>query len=498
MNYMGIDIGTSGCKAVVFNEKGQQLAAANREYDILFSNDGGAELDPDEVIEKCFSIIKECCGQVPPASVKGLGISSQGEAFTAIGSENKSLCNAMVSSDTRSLPYIKKWSKEFGEEKLYRITGHTAHSMFSLFKLLWLKENRPEVWANTQKFLCFEDLLQLRLGLNPCLGWSLAGRTMLFDVIKHEWNDEILSAVGLSSDQLATPLPSGTIAGKIAPQLARDLGLAKGAFVVCGGHDQPCAAYGAGATRSGMAMYATGTVECITPAMQESIFSKDLMASNLCTYDHALNGMYVTVAFSLTGGNILKWFRDEFGWQEIDEAKRSGVNVYEKILQLIGNQPSRLLVLPYFTPSGTPYFDTKTKGAVFGLQLSTSRGEFLRALLEGVTFEMRLNLEILEKSGYEIDELRIVGGGAQSPIWMQLKADIMGKRLKTLAVTEAGCLGVAMLACAADLAISPGELAEIWVQPVSEINPQENNREIYDKKFVQYKDLFSHVKKIAV
>jgi xylulokinase len=208
--------------------------------------------------------------------------------------------------------------------------------------------------------------------------------------------------------------------------------------------------------------------------------------------------MYVTVAFSLTGGNILKWFRDEFGGKEIEEAQQLGVNAYELILNSIGNQPSNLLVLPYFTPSGTPYFDTRTKGAIFGLRLSTSRGEFIRALLEGVAFEMRLNLEILEKSGYKIDELRVIGGGAKSPVWTQLKADIMGKKMKTIGVTEAGCLGVAMLACAANEEISVSELADKWIKPISDIYPQEKYRDILDEKFTRYKDLFFHVQKISV
>jgi xylulokinase len=498
MNYMGIDIGTGSCKAVVFDKSGRQLASASREYNVIFSDDGGAELDSDKVIESCFEVIKQSTGQVEHASVGGLGISSQGEAFTVIGRENESLCNAMVSSDSRSQAYIRKWYQNFDENRLYQITGHTAHSMFTLFKLLWLKDNQPEIWSKARKFLCFEDLLQFRLGLEPSISWSLAGRTMLFDVRKHEWNDDILNTVKISVDQLAKAQPSGTIIGRIDREISRNLGLKDDTFVVTGGHDQPCGALGAGVTKPGMGMYATGSVECITPAMDQPIFKKELSTSNLCTYDHAITGMYVTVAFSLTGGNILKWFRDEFGGQEVNESKRTGVDTYDLILKSIGDQPSNLLVLPYFTPSGTPYFDTETKGAVLGLRLSTRRSEFIRALLEGVTFEMRLNLEILEKSGYKIDELRVIGGGAKSPVWTQLKADITGKKMKTLGITEAGCLGVAMLACAADLGISVRELTDKWIQPLAEIYPQEKNSDFYDEKFSHYKDLFFQVQKIRI
>ncbi|MCD4736410.1 MAG: hypothetical protein K8R53_10220 [Bacteroidales bacterium] len=495
---MGIDIGSSGCKAVVFDENGQQLAIARREYDVIFCDHGGAELDSEYVIEKCFDVIKECSGQIESNSIDSIGISSQGEAFTPIGDNNEILCNAMISSDMRSESYVKVWTEKFGKERLYQITGHTAHPMFTLFKLFWLKENRPEIWRKAQKYFCFEDLLQFKMGLDPAISWSLAGRTMMFDVRKHEWNREILSEVGVTSGQLARPLPSGSVIGKIDTKVAEELGLAGEVCVVAGGHDQPCGALGAGVTEPGMAMYATGTVECITPVIAEPVFSNRLFESNLCTYDHAVNGMYVTIAYSLTGGNILKWFRDEFGAREIAEAEQTGVNAYELLLKVAGEKPSNLMVLPYFTPSGTPYFDTKTKGAVLGLQLSTSRVEFIRSLLEGVSFEMRLNIELLEKSGYFINELRAVGGGAMSAVWTQLKADVTGKIITPLTVTEAGCLGVAMLACAAKTGESINKLAARWVKPLSAVYPLNDNRKLYDDRFKSYQRLYNSVKDICI
>src|SRR5208283_1192033 len=167
MNYMGVDIGTGGCKASVFTEEGKQLALAMREYDVTFTNDGGAVLDPDEVIGKCFEVMKECAHLIPSNSVRGIGISSQGEAFTAIGRNNEALSKAMVSSDISAQPLVEDWVATFGRDKLYHITGHTAHSLFTLFKLLWFKKNANEVWNRTRYFYCFEDLLHFRLGLNP-------------------------------------------------------------------------------------------------------------------------------------------------------------------------------------------------------------------------------------------------------------------------------------------------------------------------------------------
>lgn len=364
--------------------------------------------------------------------------------------------------------------------------------MFSLFKLLWLRDNAPDIWQGARQFLCFEDLLQHELGIErPAMGWPLAGRTMLFDVRQHEWSREILDAIELDPARLARPLASGSSAGTIRPATCRELGLAEGAFVVTGGHDQPCGALGAGVTREGIAMYAVGTVECITPAFAEPTFTKQLRDSNLCTYDHTIAGMYTTVAFSITGGNILKWFCDQFAQPEVHQARRDGRDVYERLLDLAGEAPSPLLTLPYWTPSGTPYFDTETPGAIVGWRMTSTRGEMLRSLLEGVTFEMRLNLDILESSGCPIDELRVIGGGARSHRWMQLKADVLNKPITTLDVSEAGCLGAAMLARGASTGQPLGELAEQWTRPTGQIRPRADRAAYYQGRLEDYRTLYA-------
>ncbi|MCK4275482.1 MAG: hypothetical protein KAX78_03145 [Phycisphaerae bacterium] len=497
-NYMGIDVGTSGCKAVVFDRTGKQVAAAYREYDIITPHPGWAELDPNEVIGKCFDVITQAAEQVPAKSIRSLGISTQGEAFTPIDKDGVAVGNALVSSDTRAAAYAQTWSRDFGVDKLYQITGHTAHPLFSLFKLLWLRDNAPEIWSAADKFLCFEDLLLFRLGIEPQMGWPLAGRTMLFDVRKHEWSAEILDAIGPDAAKLARPLASGTVAGKVATDLAARLGLGDEVFAVTAGHDQPCAALGAGATEPGLAMYATGTVECITPVFGKAVFSNELRANNLATYDHTVGGMYITVAYSLTGGNILKWFRDEFGDPEVAQADRTGANAYELLLTAAGEEPSPLIVLPYFTPTGTPYFDTQATGAILGLRLATRRGQVIRALLEGVAFEMRLNLEILNRSGCVINELRAVGGGAKSALWSQLKADVIGKPITTLNVTEAGCLGAALLARAADADQPIAELAGKWVKPVRTVHPRQRLAGWYTERFELYRQLYPTLRGLSV
>ena len=495
--FMGIDIGTSGCKAMVFDENGSQVSKASRSYDLISERHWWAELDTHDVMSACFDVIQESASQTVEGSVAALGISSQGEAFTLIDELGWPLCNAFVSSDIRSNELIKPWTEKFGDEKLYRITGHTPHPMFSLFKLLWVRDYMPEIWNQAHRILCFEDLLQYRLGIkNPSMGWPLAGRTMLFDVVNHSWNDEILDNLGLDKDKLSIPLQSGSSAGFVNKDIAKMLNLGEKTIVVTGGHDQTCSALGAGVTDAGTAAYSSGTVECITSAFSNPVFTEELRKNNLCTYDFTLPGMYSTVAFSLTGGNLLKWYMDQFGAPEKEMAAKSNSDPYELLLNQMPDEPSKLLVLPYFTPSGTPYFDVSVKGAILGMDLSVKRGEILKALLEGVAFEIKLNLDILKRSGYEIKELRLIGGGTKSQKLIQLKADVIGTPITLLDITEAGCLGVAILAKAACTGINPRVIAEDWIRPVARIEPK--NSDHYNRKFESYKKLYPALKELKL
>lgn len=488
--YMGVDIGTTGCKAFVFDETGRQRSGAYREYPLVQPQPDRAELNPDDVIDRCFEAISEAAQQAEELHVRTLGVSSQGEAFTVLDATGRPRCNALVSFDARATKQATAFPKTFGEERLYQITGHTANSMFSLFKLLWLRENQPDVLCGATWVLCFEDLLSYRLGVEPAMGWSLAARTMLFDVRKHEWNADLLAATGVTETMLARPLASGSLAGVIPPAIAKQIHLPEGVSVVTGGHDQICGALGAGAVAPGQAVYATGTVECLTPAFAEPVFSEELREGNLCTYDHAAPGRYASVAFSLTGGNLLKWFRDEFGQTEVAATENTGKDAYDLLMQALPDRPSDLLVLPYFTPSGTPYFDATTPGAILGLRLTTTRGEVLRGLLEGVALEMALNLDFYERAGLVVRQLRAIGGGAKSSTWTQLKADVLGRPIEVLEVTEAGCLGLAALGRAATTQQDPADVASAWAKSTRTLEPRDAFADIYRRRLEQYKKTY--------
>lgn len=493
MSFLGLDIGTGACKVVVFNRLGHELAHAVREYPVLHPEPGLAELDSQKVIENCYDIIREVnCKIAEP--VDAMCISSQGEAFTPIAGDGSYLGNAMVSSDTRASDLIAEWSQSFGQDRIYKITGHTPHPLFTLYKILWLKKNQPEVWAKSRYFLCFEDLFQYEVGIDPCISWPLAGRTMMFDIRHHKWSNEILEAIELDKQKLSRPIVSGEIAGYIDINLGRKLGFNNPVMVVAGGHDQTCAALGAGVIKSGLCMYATGSVECFCPILDAPGLSEELRKNNLCCYDFTVKGKYTTVAYSLTGGNILRWMRDELGDTEMAKAKEAGINAYSLLLQNMLDKPSDLLVLPYFTATGTPYFDTNAKGAILGLQLTTTKGEITRALLEGVAMEMKLNLRLMEKSGLKIESFVATGGGTRNEKWSQLKADILNKTIITRNISETGCFGAAMLACSAFTKIPLEELIMQNQETAGIFVPDKERADFYEQKFATYQHLYPVLK----
>lgn len=486
MSYLGIDIGTSSCKAIVFDASGRQIAPrVLRQYQIVSTAPGFAELDSSAVIACCLEAIVEAA-KSSTEKIAALCVSSQGEAFTPVGADGRLLDNAMVSSDSRSLECMNNFTAAFGSEKLYRITGHTPSTLFSLFKLLWLKQNKPHIFAGARKFLCFEDLLAFSLGVEPAMGWPLAGRTMLFDVAKHEWSREILDAIELSPDKLARTLPSGSVAGIIPQERASALGLPRGVKFVTGGHDQTVGALGAGVCNAGEAMYAAGSVECICPVIPELTLTPVLFRNNLCSYDYSLPGLHTTVAYSLTGSNLLDYFRNNFG---------NGMD-YTGLIDAMPECPTSLLALPYFTPSGTPYFDQTTPACIYGMRMTTSRGELLKGMLEGIALEMKLNLAILKESEIHIDCFTATGGGCRNPRLVQLKADILNRPLKCPSVEETGCRGAAMLAQSADENIPVSELIRLRTEHGNYFTPNAERISFYEEKFKQYQHFSSTVRNL--
>jgi len=499
MSYIGIDVGTTGCKALVFDQDVNVLASAYREYPLISPRNGWDELNPALVLNECKAVIGEVADEVKKSDpVKAIGISSQGEAFTLLDKSGQYLCNAMVSSDIRSQKQVEEFTQSFGLEKLYKITGHSPHTLFSVFKLIWLIENHPDMVSKANKFLCFGDLLCYRLTGQAVTSHNLAARTMLFDVKKMCWSDEILKAINIDRSILPKSMPSGRPAGQLFPEIAAELGLSKDVVVTVGGHDQSCGALGVGITGAGKAAYSIGTVECITPAFSGCVLNDTMQQSNFATYPFVIDGLYTTVAFIITGGNLLRWYRDNFAGLELRQAEKTGQDVYDIILSDIPDEPTNIFVQPHFVSAGTPYFDPNPTGAIIGLGLNNSKGDVVKALLEGVTYEMKLNLRLLNASGIQINELFAFGGGAKSDKWLQIKADILGVPIHSIATSQAGCLGAALLAAKAIGDIdSIEDAAQKSSRPLKTFEPDTENMKRYDQRYEIYSDIYQTIKPLG-
>lgn len=444
MKLMGLDVGSTGVKAVVFDEEGKIRGSAYREYPEVYPRSGWIELNPEQVWQGTRTVIGEAAAQAG-GEVRSLCISAMGEAFTPVAEDGSFLYNTIVSPDARAVKQAESWHQTLGAQRVFEITGMPLHPSFTLNKIMWLAQERPDIHRATWKYLLWPDTICLKLGLPPRIDCSLAGRTMAFDVVRREWSHEILDTAEVDERMFAEPIASGEVIGELGGDCARELGLAPGCLVVAGGHDQPMNALGAGVVREGLAVDGMGTVECITVAFNEPVLTPAMLRHNYCCYPHVVGQMYATIAFNYSAGSVLRWYRDQLGAEERRLAQTSDRDVYEVILSDLPQDPSGLLWIPYFAGSGTPYLDPRAKGAILGLSLDVDRKRLIKALIEGTCYELNLNIQSLAHAGVKVDRLRATGGGSRSGVWLQVKADITGKEVVTLNVSEAGCLAGAML-----------------------------------------------------
>lgn len=497
MSLLGLDIGTTGCKAVVFNVKGEIIAQAYREYPLLSPRPEWSELDPNQVWKSTEEVLREIAIKSKKDPIQVLSISSQGEAAVPVGEEGEILGNTPVSFDGRTVEICQEVREKYSPQEMYKITGHAPLPLHTLFKIMWVKRNQAEIYRKAWKFLCYEEFAIFKLGLPPTTDYSLAARTMFLDIRKKRWSEKMLGIGGIDESLLPGVKPSGTVVGEVKREIASSLGLPQGVKVVTGGHDQPMGALGAGVISEGIAMDATGTVECVTPAFKKPLLNQEMFHHNYVCYPHVVPDMYVTLAFNFSGGSLLRWFRDTLSPMEIAEARQTGKDVYDLIVEKASDTPTSILVLPHFTTSGTPYFDPYTRGAILGLTFSATKEDLIKAFLEGITYEIKLNLELLNRAGIEIRELRAIGGGAKSPKWLQIKADIFNKRVLSLHTSEAACLGGAILGgVAIGIFSSISEAVEEMVKARAIYKPNPEIVGKYQRRFEIYSRIYPALKEL--
>ena len=491
MSLLGIDIGTTGCKSVVFSLKGKQLARSYRDYEIVSEQEGYAELDSVEVWEKVQETIREVASQTADRPIRALSVSSLGEAMVPVSASGGILGNSILGADCRGAGFSEMMQHKLGSYEIFWITGNLPGTFYSMPKIAWIKENQPELYRQTDYFLTWADFVCYMLGGKPSTNYSLAGRTLLFDIHDCSWADELFQAMNLDQQKFAPPRPSGDLLGYVKPELAHELGLGEGVAIVSGGHDQCCAALGSGIkSNEKAAMYGMGTFICVVPVFQQMPAVAPMYANKLHIEHHVVPGSFISFIYNQSGGALVKWFRQTFfsAGRHVSENKP---NFYHAMFAEIPDNPCDILVIPKFGATGPPDFLTGSQGSIFGLSLSHTRGDILGAMLEGISFYIRDYFEKEEGPFSDIDYLVATGGGAVSDKWLQITADILGKPIVRNTVNEASALGAAIIA-GKGYKVFPSfnDAINFMVHKELTVSPDLSKRGFYNKKFERYKLIF--------
>ena len=414
--------------------------------------------------------------------VAALSASVSGDEAVMVDAGGHPVGPVIMALDTRSAQTARQWGATAGEERIYRVTGLPVHPAHALVRLLWLREHDPDRFGRIALVLGWGEYLALRLGVPPVSDPSVAARTMAWDVAAGRWSDELLALAGLPGDWFPEVRPSGQVIGEIPARFARALSLPAGIVLVSGGLDQAVATLGAGVTEPGQAMVGTGSWEALTAiAAQPPRDSTALRTSGMALGPFVVPGRLAALATQVGGGSLVAWLRDLLA---------PGMPV-GRFLRLAPDRVTDLLVLPHIEGSYSPWMDFSSRSAIAGLSLATDRGRLVRAALEGATFELRLNVERLATAGIPLAEVRCTGGGARSSAWVQLKADVLGRPMVLVDVTESGAFGAACLAGQAiGLFPTAEEAARAFVRPARTVWPRAAMVARYEQAFARYRGLY--------
>ena len=430
MKLLGIDVGTTGVKAAIFSQEGEMLGCGMETYAVDFDGKGHAEQDGELVWRKAVRAVQAAAAQAG-GDVDAVSVSAQGDALLLVGRSGQLLAPVQLGMDYRAAAQTERLCAHWGESALYRRTGMPPHPLYFFLKLLWTAENCPALLEKTWKAMTYADFFLYRLCGAAKIDATMAGRTMAVRLSTGDWDDVFLSEAGVSREKLSEICPPGTAVGVVRADTARMLGISEKALVAAGGHDQVCAALGAGVSRPRIGLDSHGTAEVLSTALSAPCLTEALRMAGCPCYPHGVEGRYFTFGLNHTGGVGLQRYRALFGYAD-----------YEAMLVSLPPEPTALLTVPSFLADARG----ACAGTVTGLRLSTAREEICKSFLEGLAFEMRRFLELFSAAGAPVHELRCVGGGARSAVGLQLKADVYGRPVATLHVREAACLGAAILA----------------------------------------------------
>ena len=449
MRYViGVDIGTSGTKTVLFDEKGNAVSSFLVEYPLYQPKIGWAEQDPEDWWNATYTSINNVIKQsgVNPADIKGIGLSGQMHGLVMLDKDGNVLRKSIIWCDQRTTAEADELTEKVGKERLVEITGNPALTGFTAAKILWVQKNEPELYAKTAKILLPKDYIRYKLTGEYATEVSDASGMQLMDIKNRCWSDEVLEKLNIEKNLLGKMYESCEVTGKVHQEAAKLTGLNEGTIVVGGAGDQAAGAVGNGIVKTGIVSSTIGTSGVVFAHMDNIQIDKEGRVHTLC---HAVPGKWHVMGVTQGAGLSLKWYRDNFCHAEMDAADGMGVDPYylmDKQAEKIAPGCEGLIYLPYLMGERSPHNDPNAKGVFFGLSAKHTKYDMLRAVMEGVSYSLNDCMSVIKEMGIDASEVRASGGGGKSKLWRQMQADMFGCDINTINVSEGPALGVALLA----------------------------------------------------
>ena len=489
MIYGGLDIGTTGSKLTVFDDYAQK----ERFYLNYPSkrDDNGHEIDANIIYETVIQLLEIA---VQKYQITSIGITSFGETFVLLDKFDNILFPSLLYTDPRGNKEALYLERKIGKKKLGEITGQVGQGMFSLPKLMYIKKHYKSIYKNVDKVLLIEDFIVYKLTGIRQIDYSLASRTLAFDVNKREWSKEILDAAGIDENLFSKPVPIGSIAGNIKQSLKNELGLKNDIKIINISHDQIANAIGGGVLSYGTAIDGCGTCECLTMTYQNIPNDKDIYECGYGVIPYIKDNYNVSYALINTGGALVEWIINTY-FSDL----KGKENCFDILNDNVLNYPTNVMILPHFAGASTPYMDPFALGTITNLNLGTNRYEIYQACLESLSYEMLISINKLQKMGININEIYASGGGAKNDAWLQIKANIFNIPIHQLENNDTGTIGSAIVV---------GKVIELFSSYEDGVNkltkvkktfyPDAFKHQEYMKIFKKYQLIYERMKKVRI
>ena len=501
---LGIDLGTTGVKVALFAaDDGRTLSSAFIDYPLMHPQIGWAEQNPEDWWEATVMAIRTCLvggvrNNVQPEDVRGVGLSGQMHGVVLLDEENRVLRPSIIWADQRSEAQCLWITERVGAARLLELVSNPALPGFSAPKLLWIRDNEPEIFAHARKMLLPKDYIRYRLTGKLAIEISDAAGTCLLDVKHGRWSREVLEALEIDPELLPPVVASDKVAGTITEEVAALTDLLPGVPVAGGGADNACAAVGNGVVRPGLALVSIGTSGVVLAFASTPQVDMSGPVPRVHTFNHAVPQAWYLMGVTQGAGLSMRWVRDNIGLPERALERWTGLDAYELLTKEAESIPAGsdgLLFLPYLQGERTPHLDAYARGGWIGLTASHDRRHLIRSVLEGVAFSLKDCSTIIQGQGLPIEQVRVTGGGAKSPLWRQIIADVLGVELVTTNATEGPAFGAALLAgVASGLYPSVQQACEATVRVIERTGPRPEVERVYAQAYETYKALYPALK----